>query len=206
MLNSATTAFIAYTAIVLLLLGTGYLGWLLVLIAEHGRVRRSKLRINDGSVTAKEFIRLLDQAHDVMIVHDDGGKKADSIYDSREIIDRVRKKLDESANFQIRCLFNHDDPDLLFRKAALDLPQVEIRVRKSDAVRAGKGLRSHYKVIDNGSQAYLSWHHTGSPRRFYRTVDCSRVLRLVRKRVVRRALGGVLRHFALEYEKAEAIA
>ena len=206
MLDSATTTFIAYAAVVILLLGTGYLGWMLFLIAEHGRVKRSKLRINDGTVTKEEFIRLLDQAHDVMIVHDDGDKIADSIYDSREIIDRVRKKLEESANFQIRCLFNYDNPDLLFRKAAIDLPQVEIRVRKSDAVRAEKGLRSHYKVIDNGRQAYLSWHHTGSPQRFYRTVDCSRVLRLVRKRVVRRALGGVLRHFALEYEKAEAIA
>lgn len=205
-LDSATTAFIAYSAIVLVLLGTVYLGWLLFLIGEHGRVSRTELRINDGTVTKEEFIRLLDQARDVMIVHDDGDKVADSIYDNREIIEKVRKKLDESTNFKIRCLFNYDNPDLLFRKAALDLPRIEIKVRKSDSGHVENGLRSHYKVIDDGSQAYLSWHHTGSPERFYRTVDCSKVLRPVRKRVVQRALGGVLRHFALEYEKAEAVA
>lgn len=195
-----------YSALALIPVGTGYMTWLLYWIAQDGRVRRSTLMINDSTKAKEEFIHLLNESTRLMIVHDDGNKMDDSIYDSPEIVNELREKLAKTPGLRILCLFNENERGLLFRKAARECTQIEIKIRSQEDVQADPALREHYKVIDGGRRAHLSYHSLGSPQRLYWTIDCSRVWKLGRSRVIQKDLGEVLARFDREYERAELAA
>ena len=94
-----------------------------------------------------------------------------SIYQSDKVIEEVKKKLDLDTNFSIRCLFNSNDPTK-FREAFGEgkHKQVTIIKRKKPHPKIG-----HYKIIDGGTKAYLSWHSYGDENRKVRIYDFSKV-------------------------------
>ena len=186
-------------ALIVIVAGTVCIAGVLLLAVQSGNIESSRLGVNDGAVTSGEFIRLVDAAERTMIVRDDGSKVEDSIYDDPNVMGAPRRNLDRNPRLRVYCLFNDDEPDLLLRGMAREHPRLEVRVRK-DQPQSGEGvIRSHYKVIDNGLQAYLSWHAHGERESVCRTVDCSMVAKPFRSLVARNALGECLERFKLEY-------
>ena len=173
--------------ILVAIIATVYMGYLLFQVAQYQSVQVSSLQCNDGDVVKDEFLRLLGAAVDSMTIHDDGDSVSDSIYDSPDVVEAVSKKLAAFPNFRIVCVFDCDNPDLLFRK---EFENRHERVRIKALGQYGEsGIRSHCKYIDGGIQAYLSWHYTGSTDRIYKTVDCSAVAKISRRNVIQRVLG-----------------
>ena len=127
--------------------------------------------INDDDRAVGSFKELLAQAHSNMMIYDDGNKMKGSIYMNKEVVHAIEEKLRDMPDFTMRCYFNHDENDTLFRKAFNDHDRVDIRTR-SDEDRPDD---THYKIIDGGRMAYLSRHEHGSSKRKFQVIDCRRV-------------------------------
>ena len=190
--------------LILIPAGTVYMAVILFLTAQYQSIHASDLRMNDGEVARDEFTRLLSEAKESLIIYDDGDRVADSIYDSPEVIAKFQEKLITNPEFRIYCLFNCDEPELMFRKEfGNGGPQVKIRVRDSVPRYNETSVQTHYKIIDGGVQAYLSWHYPGSSERIFKTVDCSGVVRFLRPRVIKNVLGQYMAHFKREFGSVE---
>ncbi len=183
------------------LLCLGY--WVLVLfrVDQMQKVTSTPVQANDGTSSKARFKELLEEAQFSMIIYDDGDMVSDSIYMDPEITELVKRKLENSRSFRMRCLFNVDDPNSLFRKALENYtPQMEIRIRDQDKPR----LAIHYKIIDDGTKAYLSRHSPGSRNRRYRIVDCTTVSKYVRNHVATVVLGKYTHDFQQAFDTAKA--
>ncbi len=172
---------------------------------QYQAVQNSGLLKNNPNVAQSEFIRLLDKAAKEMIIYDDGDLVADSIYDSEEVVQAVHDKLGDHPDFVIRCLFNWDTRQLRFcEEFGSKNPQVQIRTRSGpEGPYSGPVPRlPHFKIIDGGSCAYLSWHDPGSESRFYQTIDFSGVSRIGRDRVVGKIVGKYIDRFDRTFSSA----
>lgn len=133
---------------------------------------------NSDKTAVENFLGLLQDAKESMIVHDDGNKMEGSIYQDDQVIEAVRLKLSENPEFRLSCYFNFDDA-MPFTKAFEEHPRVRIAT--------GRGDRSdgavHYKIIDGGLKAHVSRHKIASKERRYRVIDCTRVPKRHRARV-----------------------
>ena len=125
---------------------------------------------NSDETAASNFLALLQDATESMVVYDDGNRMKGSIYEDERIIAAVRKKLSENPQFRLSCYFNFNH-EMPFTKAFRDHPHVRIVTgqgnRPSDDV--------HYKIIDKGLKAHISRHEFASQERRYRVIDCTRV-------------------------------
>lgn len=157
---------------------------------------------NNDDSTRTNFLELLKAASESMIVYDDGNKQDGSIYMNREFVDTVanavREKREKNADFGIRFLFNSDDPELLFRKRLAGHAGIEIRINPPH----GRRLKTQYKIIDGGKQAYLSQHPFGASNRRFKRVDCSRVPKRYFKKTSDAVLGSFSRHFEKAFPAA----
>lgn len=166
------------------------------------RVDTGHIDLNDSSCTKKTFIELLREADRSMIVYDDGDKVDDSIYDDRRVVDSMKKKLQDDPNFLIRCVFNFNEPNLLFRREAQSLgSRVQIRIRNP----SDPAILIHYKMIDGGLKAYLSRHNSGETQRRYRIVNCGTVPKKHQKYVSEVILGRFRRHFEEAFAVGKAV-
>ncbi len=199
---------LAILAILGLVLVTIYAFYALYMAAQYQTVRNSGLQRNNGYIAQREFIRLLDTASREMIIYDDGDLVPDSIYDNEKVIQAVHDKLKSHPDFVMRCLFNCDSELLKFRKefGSRD-SQVQVRIRsEARGPCCDRNLKlPHFKIIDGGSCAYLSWHEAGSEARLYQTIDCSNLFRLGKNRVVQNIVGNYIDQFDHEFESAEAV-
>lgn len=151
---------------------------------------------NNDSLTKQHFLDLLESAEYGIIIYDDGNQMATSIYADQDVIGTFRKKLQESPNFTVRCLFNCNDPSLPFRTEFYEHPSVEIRTRNPDKPE----FPIHYKIIDDGDKAYLSRHDLGESKRNFQMVDCTSVPKKRRKYV----RNTVLREYKQDFQQAFA--
>ena len=154
--------------------------------------------VNDDESVASNFIRLLDEARASMIVYDDGNNMQGSPYNDPSVIDAVRSKLRSDPAFELRCLFNSNEP-MEFRKELEHERQVDIRTRRD----SGRGSKIHYKIIDGGEKAYLSKHERGASKQRFRIVDCTGVPERHRRRVAKSLLGRHVADFARAFNAAE---
>lgn len=116
-------------------------------------VQSTEPAISDDDSVLENFVGLLREARESMIVYDDGDSREDSLYNDPRVINAVHQKLRDTPAFELRCLFNCDEA-LQFRKELESQPQVRIRTRGSSA----SAYEVHYKIIDGGDKAYLSRH------------------------------------------------
>ena len=127
---------------------------------------------NSDETAVEHFVALLDEAKTSMVVHDDGNKMEGSIYENKDVIDAVRRKLSDEPDFQLSCHFNFDDTMPFTR---------ELQGVRGIKIKTGQGDRSHddvhYKIIDGGLKVYLSRHAVASKARRYKVIDCSSVPR-----------------------------
>lgn len=124
---------------------------------------------NDNRFAIRSFRRLLKGANKKMIIYDDGDKTPGSIYESEEVVSMVKEKLTRNKRFVMYCNFNLND-STLFREKFESHNRVYIKTRKEK----GEAI-AHYKIIDDGKMAYLSWHREGSTNRKVKIYDFSNV-------------------------------
>ena len=168
---------------------------------ELQNVTSTPIELNDDESTKAKFKELLREAQRSMMIYDDGDTVADSIYMDEKITEAVRQKLENNSDFRMQCLFNFDEPDLLFRNAFADYAaQVEIKTRDRTKPR----LAIHYKIIDDGIKAYLSRHLPGSSKRRFKIVDCTNVSESNRNRVSDAILGIYKNDFHQAFKSARA--
>ena len=166
------TTVLAYVLMVGFVGGTVYVAVRLNRAMQFQYVTSTPVGVNDDQSAKDKFLELLHEAHRLMIIYDDGDKVPESIYMDAEIARSVKEKLDRYPEFSMQCLFNVDEPDLLFREVLKNTgPRLQIKMRDPKAPR----LAIHYKIIDDGTKAYLSRHSPGASKRNFRIVDCSKV-------------------------------
>lgn len=127
---------------------------------------------NSDETAVEQFIALLDEAKQSMVVHDDGNNMDGSIYHNKKIIDAVRRKLSENERFRLSCHFNFNDA-VQFTTELGGCSRVQIEV--GDGARPDDDV--HYKIIDGGIKAHVSRHKVASRERRYKMIDCSGVPR-----------------------------
>ena len=192
-------SFVAF-AVIVAVGGTGYVVRLVFKTVQYQRVQTSPLRMDDEGAAGTEFLRLLAAAKEQMVIFDNGDKVEDSIYDREEVVEHVQQKLREEPAFRMYCLFNRDEPDIRFRDTFQGgEPRVSIKIVKHREPCSESGRNAHYKMIDGGVQAYLSWHGPGRSKRLYKTVDCSGVAKSQMEHVTNKVLGAYKSHFSREF-------
>lgn len=117
--------------------------------------------VNSDDFTEAMFIGLVQEAHGMMSVCDDGNAMTGSIYESPRVVEAVQAKLKRDPAFRMRCLFSCADKTA-FRKAfeGEDEDRVEIR---TDSRRR----EVHVKIINGGRKGYVSVHREGERDRRY---------------------------------------
>lgn len=144
---------------------------------------------NSDKMAAQNFLALLREAKESMVVYDDGNRMDGSVYQDDKIIEAVQRKLSENPKFRLSCYFNVDD-DMPFTRA----------LEKHERVRivTGSGDRPeddvHYKIIDRGIKAHVSRHRFASKERRYKVIDCTKVPRGRLAHVVDEVLGPYKTH------------
>ena len=121
---------------------------------------------NDNKSAVARIVSLLEEADREFETFDDGDSFPESTYNSDVFISAVKEKLEENSDFQVRCFFNCNDPDLEFIQVFKSHPQVEIYVRTGES----RPPDRHYKIIDGGERAYLSRHSLGDHARRYKEI------------------------------------
>ena len=66
---------------------------------------------NDDQAAVQMFIHVLKEARKSLVIHDDGDKREGSIYEDEDVVQAVRRQLENHQGLQIKCLFN-DKEDL----------------------------------------------------------------------------------------------
>ena len=125
---------------------------------------------NSDKTAERNFLALLQEATESMVVYDDGNEMEGSIYQNQQVVDAVREKLSKNPGFRLSCYFNFDHA-MLFTKELAQHPRVRIVTGHGD--RPDDDV--HYKIIDGGLKAHISRHEVASQERRYRTIDCTRV-------------------------------
>jgi len=143
---------------------------------------------NDDNRAVESFIDLLAQAHSEMTIYDDGNRMPGSIYMNGKVIEAIKNKLDAEPGFIMRCYFNYDIADTLFRQT-FDHDEPRIEIRSGGYTPETRPPNTHYKIIDGGRMAYLSQHGHDSSERKFQLVDCTKVNRLALRHVTDELLG-----------------
>ena len=143
---------------------------------------------NDDDAATQMFLRVLRTAEKTLHVHDDGDKGNGSIYDDDDVVQAVRRQLEDRPELQIRCLFN-DKADLkLVRELRAEYPDRFTVYYLSGPRPIGD---VHYKIADGGVMGYLSSHEHGQPERNFKLLDCS----AAKPRTRKKAFGKYLEQF-----------
>ena len=189
---------LGWLAIVILAASTVVIVCLLHRTFQYVCVKVSPEQINDNSSVVSNFVELLNEASSSMILYDDGDDTDGAVFNDSRVVDAVRRKLQSTPDFELRCLFNCND-DVRFRKELANEPQVDIRTRCN----MGHERKTHYKIIDGGVKAYLSRHELGSNQRRFKIVDCSNVSKRLRSRVGASVLRKHTEDFAMAFNAAK---
>ncbi|MCY4129035.1 MAG: hypothetical protein OXG15_07310 [Gammaproteobacteria bacterium] len=152
--------------IVLAILASGFLTSLYLIASVQGDLRREESGLNTDKQATKMFIGLLKQTRQRIDIHDDGNDFEGSMYNSPEVIDVLRERI-EKQNIKVRCLFNDANQPL----ELLSLAQTE-EFRSHIEIWYLRGGRQepdiHYKIVDGGRLIHLSRHEHGESERGYR--------------------------------------
>ena len=164
------------------------------LTCEHSLIRVTDVK-NDNDEAIKHFLAVLSHAERELLIHDDGDKAHESLYDDEATVDAVRERLRTCPDLWIRCLLNFNQG---VKMAALSKDygsRFQVRYlgqRPDDDV--------HFKIADGGKMAYLSTHHGGvvAPK------GCILEDIGARESTRRRSLGGLIEDFNQGFDKAHA--
>ena len=160
---------------------------------EVSRTVVTEMPPNSNEEVERLLLELLAEARYEIMMYDDGDPDVGSLYQSREFVDAVKKKIADNPAFRVLCVLNYLSGETLFEQELGQLSTVSIRRR------ASKPSRIHYKIID-GRKAYVSCHQRKHATRNRKMIDCSKAL----PRGGRRPL--VLRRYLNDFENHAAVA
>ena len=153
---------------------------------------------NNNQFAIKSFVGLLEAAENHISIYDDGNKMDGSIYENEEVIQKVKDKLEGNSDFWVQCSFNEKE-GTMFVEEFRGHERVMIKLRERPAL----GL-AHYKIIDDGKKAYLSWHDPGSENRKVKVYDFSKAKKgFMRKDVKEEYIGDCLKDIEREFKLGE---
>ena len=133
---------------------------------EVSRTRVTEMSPNNNEAAEQIFLELLDEAETEIVMYDAGDDDDGSLYQSQEVVQAIRDKLHENAEFKVDCVLNNRAGATLFETELAQEPNVKIRERRDNPSRV------HYKIID-GRKAHVSCHEPGKMVRNSRMIDCS---------------------------------
>ncbi|MDE2772086.1 MAG: hypothetical protein OXI46_00040 [Gemmatimonadota bacterium] len=133
---------------------------------EVSRTRVTLMAPNSDDTVVPIFLDLLAEADQEIIIYDDGDTAAESLYQSREVVDAVKAKVTED-HIRVQCMLNRRMGETLFERELKQYPGVDIKGRAS-----GTEEREHYKIIDR-TKVYVSAHHEGQSTRNRKLIDCT---------------------------------
>lgn len=153
---------------------------------------------NDDDAAVRTFVRVVDAAKESLVVHDDGNKMADTLYDNNDAICAVRRQLEKEKTLRIRFLLNEEADLAMVRALRAEFPsRTELRY-----MRDGRPPDDiHYKIADGGAIGHLSDHEPGQPERHFKLLDCLATKPRSRTRV----FGKYLRRFEQDFESARPL-
>lgn len=130
-----------------------------------------------------------------MWIRDDGNDFPESIYNTADVIEAVRRRLTGNEDLHVYCLFSSND-ETSFTRAFAGHQRVHLK--------QGQPRRDvHFKIIDDGRKGYVSAHPPGSSERRYRSYDCSKVAPHIRQAALGRHRDSIA---GLFQEEAKAVA
>ena len=124
--------------------------------------------LNNDSIATDSFTGLMKSAKHKISISDHGNIMRDSVYENDEVIRITERKLKNNPNFIIQCGFTSSDKNK-FREKFEGHPCVAITDRLEPELEY-----PHYKIIDDGEEAYLSRHEFGSKNRMVQYYDFSK--------------------------------
>ena len=125
---------------------------------------------NDDMLAAANFLALLEEAEQEICIYNDGNKMDNGMYDNVDLIEEVKKKLKSNKGFVMLCSFNYNHKTE-FKK---EFEKEDYRERVTIIKRKIPSTLAHYKIIDEGKKAYLSWHNVGDHNRSVKLYDFSK--------------------------------
>lgn len=155
-----------------------------------------KIGMNDDVFARRAFIALLNDAERAMWICDDGNDFPESIYNTADVIEAVRRRLTGNEDLHLYCLFSSND-ETGFTNAFADHQRVHLK----RGVQPRRDV--HFKIIDEGRKGYVSAHPPESFERRYRSYDCSKVAPHIRQAALGRHMDSVADFFQ---EEARAVA
>ena len=153
--------------IVIAILVASFLICTYLIASVQGDLRlREEYGLNTDEQATAMFIGLLNQTRRHIDIHDDGNDFAGSMYNSPEVIDALRERI-QKRKIKVRCLFNDADEQL----ELLSLAQTK-KFGNHIEIWYLKGGRqepdTHYKIVDGGRLVHLSRHGHGDSERGFR--------------------------------------
>ena len=119
--------------------------------------------VNDDEDAVSMFISLVKEAHESIIIHDDGNNSQSSVYNNLKVLNALRERI-ESKGIEVKCLFNDDDQQLELLSLTREFPD-NVKIWHSGGDKASRDI--HYKIVDGGKLVHLSEHEHGSSEREY---------------------------------------
>ena len=152
---------------------------------------------NDDNAAVRAFIFVVDAAADTLIVHDDGNKMHQTVYDDGDAISALRRQLRMQKKLRVRFLFNEQADLEMVNVLRSEFPtRIDVRYMRGGRPRGDV----HYKIADAGIVGHLSKQEYGQPERHFKLFDCSANNQRSRKRV----FGKYLERFEQDFEAAQA--
>lgn len=151
---------------------------------------------NSGEKAVVYFRRVLAEAEEHMIIHDDGDNVEESIYNDNAVLAVLDKRLEGSSKLNVRVLFNNPGVQLgVLELAKKHGDRLQVRYREN-----GRPVGDiHYKIADR-RMGYFSEHDEGSTSRKIWVYEFQNAPKRARERV----FGDTIQRFEREFEQASA--
>ena len=177
-------------SVVVVLVTTGYACW--QCLSRGGNIIEDR---NSGEKAVVYFMRVLGEADERMVVHDDGDDVPGSIYNNEHVLEALERRLRDKPELKVCMLFNNPGVQLkILDLAKTRRDQLQIRYR-----RRGRPVGDvHYKIADK-RMGYFSEHDEGST---YRDIWIYE-FQSAPKKACERAFGDHIRRFDSEFAEAQ---
>lgn len=140
---------------------------------------------NNDQMAVSSALELLSLSRASIELYDDGNDVEGSLYNSPEMINLVREKLNDNPEFRVNCFFNFEE-DTLFKEKFNGEKRVKMYFRRDVAQRPENDV--HYKIVDTYT-AYVSKHPVGAQNRRFKIIDTSQVPKRLREKITDLAFG-----------------
>ena len=151
---------------------------------------------NSGEKAVVYFMRVIEEADEQLIIHDDGDSVEGSVYNDEQVIAALDRRLGSGSRLKVSILFNNPGVQLDILELAKKHGD-RLRIRYRQGGRPAGDI--HYKIADR-RMGYFSEHDEGSAYRKIWVYEFQDAPRKAQERVFE----DPIRRFEREFAQAEA--